>query len=312
MVNISLKLTNKGHQRVNEFNLNGTPVLEDGAYLELGTGSAEDSSNLSALVNSVYTKTSMDYTGFTVPEPTPERGLVAIFEIPQRLMTGIISEVGFFTPQGELIIYGNIALDYSDLQNSNMAVSTTIEAALTSVPPDAVDFTINISNNYQTKEQTQVSITESLSTHNTNPDAHSYLARINGDEGQRFKNAAAQNDNEAVNLGQLKDTFTNKKTVINLGTVSGSLTLQFDKLYSAELSGDTTIVLAQPENDNELYNVFFNFTNPEGAYNLNVGANVQFNNGNIPNFKVPNQQRIIFETIDRGENVTAYYGKRGG
>ncbi len=241
-----------------------------------------------------------------------DRGRYAELEIPPTLTGMVITELGLFDNNDKLVIASKTHIDLLVAQESGIINKIKIKLYLHAIPAQIGFVSVDTSFSYPTNEKVTQMISEDLSAHNTNPDAHSYLARINGDEGQRFKNAAAQNDNEAVNLGQLKATFTNKKTVINLGTVSGSLTLQFDKLYSAELSGDTTIVLAQPENDNELYNVFFNFTNPEGAYNLNVGANVQFNNGNIPNFKVPNQQRIIFETIDRGENVTAYYGKRGG
>lgn len=314
MTEIFLKITNAGHKKINEYYLNSTPVFEAGSYLELGAGSVSNSDvadDIGTLVDCIYTKTSDDYTGFTIPEPTAERGLVAVFEIPHRLMKSVITEIGFFSPDGILILYGNIFLDYSELEGANVAASTTIEAGLTSIPVGAIDFSINVSNDFQTKEQTQIALNSALDEHNNNIDSHKYLARTNGDSTEVFRVSVPIDEFCAINLGHADKMFQDKKTVINLGDIEGTVTLQYDKLYKANLIGDVTIELLQPQNNDELYNVFFNFTNQEGAHSLNLGTNVKFNNGISPNFKIKNQQRIIFETIDKGETVTAYYAKRG-
>lgn len=308
---IFMRLTNEGNKLLEQTYLDGVPFLTQNWELKLGSGSQENYLEANDLKIPLYDKNSEDYTGFIVHKAHEKYGRCAQFEIPMSLQGSVITEIGFFNPDGIMVMYGKIYIDYTKMASEGVNQCTTMYVSIQAIPPEAIDLTINISNSFPTNEQMQEKINSEVSTHNTDPNAHLYLARVNGDNNNQFKVCQAQNKDEAVNLGQLNSILSNKKAVINLGSVSGSITLQYDKLYNARLAGDTTITIAQPENDNELYNVFFNFINPDAAFNLTIPTNAKFNNGISPNFKVTNQQRIIFETIDRGETVTAYYGKRG-
>lgn len=305
------QLTQYGINLIEEHSLAGnTPFITDGWYIALGTGELVPDLNTAALVNQVFDKNSPGYMAITFGHEEG-RGRFAQLEIPTSLTGMVISELGLFDENDKLVICQKTHIDLLLTQSTGIINKIKVKLYLHAIPAQIGFVSVNTSFSYPTKEEVQEIMSTGISAHNLDTDAHTYLARLNGNEGQNFKVAQAQNNNEAVNLGQLNGILTDKKTVTNLGNVSGSVTLQYDKLYKAQLAGDTTIVLAEPENNNELYNTFFSFTNPNAQYTLTLPQNVQYNNAISPNYKVTNQQRIIFETIDRGETVTAYYGKRG-
>lgn len=112
---IFMRLTNEGNKLLEQTYLDGVPFLTQNWELKLGSGSQENYLEANDLKIPLYDKNSEDYTGFIVHKAHEKYGRCAQFEIPMSLQGSVITEIGFFNPDGIMVMYGKIYIDYTKM-----------------------------------------------------------------------------------------------------------------------------------------------------------------------------------------------------
>lgn len=144
------QLTTYGQGLINQHSLNGEPFIMSDWYIAAGTGNLIPSVDTSELVNKIFDKNSADYPGITVG--TDETyGRYAQIVLPSSLEGNIITELGLFDSNNQLVISAKCYEDMSEGISSGL-IQTKTERISLAVFPDNVDILYINEHNYTTLE----------------------------------------------------------------------------------------------------------------------------------------------------------------
>lgn len=285
-------LTSYGLDLVNQHVLNGAPFILNDWHIAAGTGALEPTVNTTALVNKIFDKNSANYPGITIG--TDETyGRYAQIVLPSSLEGNIITELGLFDGEGNLIIAAKCYEDMTEGITSGL-VQTRTERISLAVFPSNLDVLYINESNYATVE-----------------DIEEHFVRQDGTTAilAEQKGVEAESDDAFPILSQVKEMIDAiGETVLNTGNVTGSHALTLNKHEYITIAGNTTLVLPTSGFASGKLNkcvvwlktgsTLYNIIQPTGSNIFWVGGNT-----NKPNIKYKNATyRLEFVTIDGGTN----------
>lgn len=143
-------LTDYGVDLVNKHSLSGEPFVTSGWYIALGTGMMTPSVSMTSLVNKIYDKYSANYPGITFGNDE-KYGRFAQITIPDSLSGYVITELGLFDANDNLVMVANTNINLNTSIVDGIANIFTAKMSLFAIPANIDIIYIN-EGNYVTVE----------------------------------------------------------------------------------------------------------------------------------------------------------------